>query len=79
MISWLQGIFDSLSSFFSMVAALIGDFIDKLLEFFGYIKAAFSFLQTALDFLPAFYVTFAVIIVTVLIVYLILGRQSGGD
>lgn len=79
MISWLQGIFDSISNFFGMITDTINSIIDKMIEFFGYIGSAVDFVKGILNFLPSFYLVFAGIVLVVLVIYLILGRQSGGD
>lgn len=79
MINFLSSIFDSITSFFQQIADLIQHFISDIVTFFGYLKIVPSLVQKFTSFVPAPYLIFISITVTVSIVYLIVGRSTGGD
>lgn len=79
MITWLSNIFDSISGFFQSISNGISSIISKLVEFFQLVTEFFEFLYNAIQLVPIYYQIFGSIIITVLIIMLILGRESGGD
>lgn len=79
MINFLSSIFDSISSFFQQVFDLIAHFIEDIVTFFGYLKIIPSLVSKFTDFVPLPYIIFITITVTVSIIYLIVGRSTGGD
>lgn len=79
MIAWLENIVRTITSFFQSIGDLITSIIDKFKQFFAFIAAAFEFVTSAFALIPSYYVAFGVIIVSVLVLFLILGRNAGGD
>lgn len=74
-ISAIKGLFDIISIIFD----LITDFLSNLIMLFKYLAQA---LKIALDFIssfPPWLQTFAIITISVVIMYQILGRKSGAD
>ena len=72
MFEWLQGIISSVSDFFN-------GFIDSTVKFFEYLSFAKDYALTLVGFLPAWLKAFAIITITVSVIYLVIGRDSGGD
>lgn len=79
MIQWLNNIFNSLSGFFESISNGIHNIIDKIAGFFRLVGEFIEFLYYTLDLIPYYYKLYGAIILTVLIVMIIIGRESGGD
>lgn len=78
MIQFLQTFFQSIAEFFSKIWSFLTGIFDELAQFFRMLKPAMQFVLSLLKSLPAVYWLFGVAMILVLIVYLILGRESGG-
>lgn len=72
--------------FFSQIAEFIGSLINLviqlvqgLIQLLGLIPKMVTNLTTSLGALPSFLVAFASITITVSVIFIILGRQGGGE
>ena len=72
MFDWLQNIISSVTDFFS-------GFIDSIVKFFEYLTFAKNYALQLINFLPPWLKAFAIITITVSVIYLVVGRDSGGD
>lgn len=79
MINFLRSIFESLTSFFDQAQSIIEHIVNDIITFFGYLKIIPSLVGRLTDFIPVPYLFFVSITVTISIVYLIVGRSTGGD
>lgn len=79
MIQWLNNIFTSISGFFESISNGIQTVIEKIVGFFRLVGEFIEFLHFTLDLIPYYYKLYGAIILTVLIVMIIIGRESGGD
>lgn len=79
MFQWLQDIFVRLSDFFSAIWDFIQLAISKIIEFFQVVAKALTFGYEVITALPTFYLVFGILMLSVLIIYVILGRSAGGD
>lgn len=79
MIQWFQNIFDSISNFFDSILDGISNVVDKIVGFFKLVAEFVEFLMYTIDLIPYHYKLYGGIIITVLVVMVIVGRESGGD
>lgn len=79
MFQWLQDIFVRVSDFFSAIWEFIQLAISKIIEFFQVVAKALNFGYEILKILPSFYLIFGILMISVLIIYVVLGRSAGGD
>lgn len=79
MIQWLNNIFTSLSGFFESITNGIHNIIEKIAGFFRLVGEFLEFLFYTIDLIPYHYKIYGSIILAVLIVLIIIGRESGGD
>lgn len=79
MIQWISSIFDAISSFFANVGQVIDHIVSQITLFFSYIQSAVQFVGNAFLLIPTYYVVFGAIIIAILIIFLVLGRNAGGD
>lgn len=79
MIAWLENLFNTVYGFFSNIVSIINYIVDQIRLLFGYVQGAADFVKNAFLLIPSYYLVFGTIIIVVLIVFLVLGRNAGGD
>lgn len=79
MITWIQNLFHTISGFFDAIGALILKLVDDLKLLGEYISQSVQFVYAAFQLIPEYYVAFGILIITVLVIYIVAGRQAGGD
>lgn len=78
MLSAIVDGFKWLIDFFETIFEVITNFISSLLNLFGYISSATSLAYNLISTMPTWVSGFALITVSVLVLYMILGRRAGG-
>lgn len=71
-VDWITGIVESLFSF-------LGTLIDGLLNLIRALPTAISMLTSSVGYLPSTLAAFATLTITICVVFIILGREGGGD
>lgn len=79
MIEWLKSIWDGISAFFDQVRTIVDVVIDKINEFITVIGSVMQFVWQCIEWIPPIFRVFLTISIIVLVLYLILGRNAGGD
>ena len=79
MLQWFYVLFSSIFQFFSNIWQGLVWLWDQITQFFQIIKPAIHFFMVLVGSIPTFFYVFAVAILLVCIVYIILGRNAGGD
>lgn len=79
MISFLQGFFQSIAEFFSNIWNILTFIFDEMTQFFLIVKQSIVFFHQVLGSLPTIFVVFGIAMLTVLIIYVVIGRNAGGD
>lgn len=79
MFQWLQDIFIRISDFFSAIWDFVQLAVSKIIELFSVVAKALNFGYEILRSLPSFYLIFGILLLSVLIIYIIIGRSAGGD
>lgn len=72
----MTAFFDSLAGFFSNIGGFFSNMLESIKMLFVTIPAAFDWLRYIMAFLPAPIVGFALLSVTLSILFLVLGRHS---
>lgn len=78
----MSGIFDFLQSivdFFKLLFDFVIQLVTGLFQLLMIIPSAVSTLSESINFLPAFLVGFAGVTITVSVIFIIVGRESGGE
>lgn len=78
MLETLQNFFDKVSNFFDSVWQFVSSLVSGLINIFTTLPLISKFATSAIDNLPDFLLAFASITVVISIVYLIVGRSTGG-
>lgn len=79
MLEFINGVLESIANFFSRIWDIFGWLFSNITMFFKIIKPAINFFQSLLSTIPSVYFGFGLAMLVVLIIYVILGRQAGGD
>lgn len=78
MLETLQNFFDKVSDFFDSVFDFVSSLVSGLINIFKTLPLVSKFASSAVSSLPEFLLAFASITVVISIVYLIVGRSTGG-
>lgn len=70
-VDWMKNLFETIFGFFT-------GFLDKLTLAFQYIKLAGNVAYDMIDSLPDFLKVFATITIVISVLYIVLGRETGG-
>lgn len=70
----LQSLLDGLQTIFDFVVSLVTGLIDVV----KFLPRVFSTLFSSIGQMPSFLTAFAVLTVTILILYIVVGRDNGG-
>lgn len=79
MLQFLQDVFQQIAEFFTKVWDIITFIFDEITQFFKMIMPAVQFFVSLLVSLPPVFKVFGIAMISVLILYIILGRTAGGD
>lgn len=79
MFSFITELGQSIAEFFTNIWSFLTWVWDQITQFFKILAPALSFFQSLLSSIPPLFLAFAVAILVVLIIYIILGRNAGGD
>lgn len=79
MFDWLRSLYDLVSNFFSSFFNAVASVVDYVKSLFHVIGSALRFVVNCVSYLPSVYVAFVSIILVVCVVYLVVGRSTGGD
>lgn len=79
MINLLHSFFESISEFFSNLWSILSFILEKITDTFMIIKQSIQFFTSLLGSIPSFFIFFGIATLLVLIVYVIIGRNAGGD
>ena len=79
MIDWLSSLVENFRNFAESISSLISNIVNEIRLLFQYVQNAVDFVRGAFQLIPSYYLVFGAIILTVLIVYVVLGRNAGGD
>ena len=78
MLETLKNAFDKVSEFFDTIIDFISSIVGGFINLFKTLPLVKDFATSSISSLPSFLLAFATITVVISIVYLILGRQTGG-
>ena len=78
MLETLEHAFDKVSDFFNTVIDFISSIVGGFINLFKTLPLVKSFAASSISSLPSFLLAFASITVVISIIYLIVGRQTGG-
>lgn len=79
MIDLLHSFFASIAEFFQTVWNFVSFIFGELIDFFRMVGSAVSFAFSIISFIPSIYLAFGIAMLLVLIIYIIVGRNAGGD
>lgn len=78
MLETLQNAFQKISNFFDTIIDFLSSLVGGFINLFKTLPLVKSFASSAISSLPSFLLAFATITILISIVYLIVGRQTGG-
>lgn len=78
MIQLIHTFFQSIAEFFSNIWNWITFAIGEVIDFFKLLGSMIAFVGSLLSFIPTPFIVFGGITIAILIIYLIIGRESGG-
>lgn len=78
MFEWIQNISQWFIDIFNSVWTFIESLIKGIADLFSVIPQAVTYLTSALGYLPSTLVVFATLSITISVIYLIVGRNTGG-
>lgn len=79
MLQALKNIFGYISGFFTSISNFISYVVSQVVAFFRLLGQFVEFVYNAIQLIPIYYQIFGTIIISILIIMIILGRESGGD
>lgn len=78
MFDWIQNISQWFIDIFNSVWTFIESLIKGIADLFSVIPQAVTYLTASLGYLPSSLVVFATLSITISVIYLIVGRNTGG-
>lgn len=79
MLQMIQSFFESIGEFFSRIWDFLTFVFNEITTFFKMLSPALKFFQSLLSSIPPLFYAFGIAMLIVLILYVILGRNAGGD
>ena len=79
MLDWLRNIFIGIQNLGEMISNAYHTVVNALTTVISYVRGAAEFISNAFLLIPLYYKVFGGIILVILIVYIILGRNAGGE
>lgn len=79
MIEFLRGFFDGISNFFTKIWEILTWLFEEITQLFKLFLPVMNFIRKLLGSLPPVFLVFGLAMIAILILYVVLGRQAGGD
>lgn len=78
MLETLQNFFSFVEDFFNQVASFLNNLISGFINIFKSVPLAINMLSSSILHLPSTLLVFATLTITISVVYLVVGRDTGG-
>lgn len=79
MMQMIQSFFEAIGGFFTKVWDILTFVFNEITTFFKMLSPVLKFFQSLLSSIPPLFYAFGIAMLVVLILYVILGRNAGGD
>lgn len=78
MIEMLRTFIEGISNLINSIWSFLTGIFEKIVDFLKIIPQAISYVTGLIDGIPTVYKIFGIAMILVLVIYIILGRESGG-